>query len=125
MTIFGGSKFKNPSLQVANEFNIGPDELSGIVFFTLSGDQTEVSEGVYFPLKTELFSGYWARVEEVFRDLFSIIQESKQATNSPQELLKTLDSRFRSMHRKLEVRPVVEYLSRAIVTIDGLPGQSF
>ena len=112
----------NPSLEVASMFGIRPNRLPGVVLFTLSDDRQGVSDGVYLPLKTEFFESDLSRVEEVFADLFSLIQECRENARSPAEHFANLRKKVASLRRSQRFRPVKEYLKGSLSSLVSFPG---
>lgn len=113
----------NPSLEVARMFGIPPNRLPGVVLFTLSEDQEGVSDGVYVPLKAKLFGEDIEHVEEVFSDIFTLIQECQGHGGKPAELLVDLQKRVKELERKERTRPVMKYLRATLVSTAGFPGK--
>ena len=46
----------NPSPEVAKLFGLPPDQLPGVVLFTLSEDKASVSKSIFLPLEAKLFA---------------------------------------------------------------------
>ena len=114
-------RIENPSLEVARMFDIRPNQLPGIVLFALADDREGVGEGVYLPLDASLFENDLPRVEQVFADLFSLIQECRGKTNNPAELFLRLREKVNSLRRREQFRPVAEYLKGTLDSLIKLP----
>lgn len=114
-------KIENPSLEVAKMFRIKPNQLPGVVLFTLSDDKLSVSEGIYFPLKTKIFENDLYTVEDIFSDLFSLIQECWAETDNQKQLHKSLKGKIISLKRQKAFHPVFEYLKRNFIAFLNLP----
>ncbi|MFQ5878939.1 MAG: hypothetical protein ACE5IZ_02030 [Dehalococcoidia bacterium] len=112
---------ENPGLEVGSIFGIRPNQLPGIVLFTLAADREGVSRGVYLPIKAELFEKDLLRVEDVFSDLFSLIQECRQRSDSPEQLLTEVDSEVKSLLRTERLRPIKSYLKQTLLELGKLP----
>ena len=109
----------NASLHVARLFGIRPNELPGIVFFTLGEDGIGVSRGVYYPLKAELFGAELGKVDKVIADIFTLVHESRDA--SSQDLLTELDKRVSAMQRSEQRRPALDFAAGALKMLADLP----
>lgn len=136
----GGGKFENPSLEVGQMFGIKPNQLPGVVLFTVSTSQMTstrpsspgvrlpsepdvfMSQGVYLPLKTELFQGDALEAERVFRDLFSLIQECREESGDSDELLEKLRDRVSALDRTQKVRPILMSLAGSVTTVIAASG---
>lgn len=116
-----GQRVTNPSLEVGRMFGIRPNRLPGVVLFTLAEDKESVSDGVYLPLKAELFTKDISRVEQVFSDLFSLIQECQEMGGSPSEILGNLQHRVRRLRRQERMRPIYEYAKGYLASLATLP----
>ena len=111
----------NPSLEVAEMFGILPNQLPGVVIFTLSEDGHGVSDGAYLPLKAELFAEDIAHVEEVFSDIFSLIKECRKEGGSPSELLENVRRRMKRLERTQRMRPLLMYAKKSLESLASLP----
>jgi hypothetical protein len=111
----------NPGLEVANMFGIRPNQLPGIILFTLSDDDDIVKDGVYLPLDTRIFADDIDHVEEVISDLFSIIQECRAESESAAELLENIRKEVRRLHQKGQLRPFVNYLRETAMSVANFP----
>ena len=116
-----GSAVENPSLKIAAEFGVIANRLPGIVFFTLYNDKTRVSSGTYFPLKPDEFKVEITHVEAVVADLFSIIQEERRESGTPQRLLANVTNRLNSLARREQVRPIGKWLLSVGESLKSLP----
>jgi hypothetical protein len=111
----GGQQIENPSLEVARLFGITPNRLPGVVLFTeLSDNAKQTSDGVYLPLRAELFANDAKTVEEILADLFSIIQECRPESDSPKALLANLDKKLASLRSGQQDRPVIASLRQYV-----------
>ena len=111
----------NPSLHVARDFGISPNELPGVVLFTLSEDKNDVSEGVYLPLESKLFVQDISRVEEVFSDLFTLIGDCRKEVKTTSELLRVVRKKVGTLRQKEKFRPVTKYLKLNLQAVATLP----
>ena len=111
----------NPSLEVAERFGILPNQLPGVVIFTLSEDGHSVSDGVYLPLKAELFAEDIPRVEEVFSDIFSLIKECRKKGGPPSSQLEYVRRRMKGLERSQRMRPLRMYAKRLLESLVTLP----
>ena len=114
---------ENPGLEVAQRFGIRPNELPGIVLFTLDEDKEKVTKAAYLPLKAELFETDPKRVEELFADLFSVIQHCREQSPDTVSLIACVDTQVNSIIRSETVRPVKAYLLRTLGDLKDLPGK--
>ena len=111
----------NPSLEVGRMFGIRPNQLPGVVLFTLAEDKEGVSDGVYLPLKAELFTKDISCIEQVFSDLFSLIQECQEMGGSQSEILENLRRRVRRLRRQERMRPIYEYAKGSLASLATFP----
>jgi len=82
---------KNPSLEVARAFGLGPDELPGVILFTeLDLTTQRTHEGVYWPLSAELFLDDADGAEARLSEMFGAVQEARAETADPDALLVAL-----------------------------------
>jgi len=72
----------NPSLQVAELFDIRPIQLPGVVVFSMLPGDENVSGAVYLPLKPEVLDDGQAGLEPFFRELFSRLQDAQESSIS-------------------------------------------
>ena len=111
----------NPSLKVASLFGIRPNQLPGVVVFTMLPDSESISEAIFLPLKARLFSEDISVVEEVFADLFALFQEAQATTITREELLAELRDKISSLNRRQILRPIVTFLGERLVSLAKLP----
>jgi hypothetical protein len=105
---YGEQTVANPSLEVARRFELRPDELPGVVFFTeLDVTQPGPHEGVFWPLKPELFEGDAREAENAFSHLFSLVQGARAEAGDPTPLLATLRRKIEMEHSAEPSKPVV------------------
>jgi hypothetical protein len=82
---------RNPSLEVARAFALGPDELPGVIFFTeLDLTTHRTHEGVYWPLSAELFLDDARAAEARLLEMFGAVQEARAETGDLDSLLVAL-----------------------------------
>jgi hypothetical protein len=111
----------NPSLDVAKMFKIRPNQLPGIVLFT--SEEGNLSHGVYLPLKLELFRDEASDAREVIADLFSLVQECREKSTTPRDLLQAIQDSVTSLKREQRRRPLILALHSALVEIGQVPKQ--
>ncbi len=111
----------NPGLEIARMFEIRPNQLPGVVLFTVSEDLEVVNDGVFLPLKARLFAEDLDAVEGVFTDLFTLIQDCRERSSSSTELLENLRNAVAGLRRRQQVRPVLEYLGDTALLILKFP----
>lgn len=111
----------NPGLEVARMFGVRPNNLPGVVLFVLSDDLEVVRDGVYLPLKAQLFRDNIDAVEEVFSDLFTLIQESRKRADDSIELLGLLRREVSRLHRRQQARPLLNYLGETAGIVLDFP----
>ena len=116
-------EFSNPSLEVAKLFDLLPNNLPGVVLFTLAKDGASVSKGVFLPLKAELFQKDIGHVEEVFSDLFGLLQKCTSTGAKGNKLLKAIEQEVNHLTSKEQLRPLVQYLRSGLVYIAKSPKQ--
>jgi len=114
-------KVINPSLQVARDFGISPNELPGVVLFTLSEDKIDVTEAIYLQIDSKLFAEDISHVQSVFSDLFTLIGDCRKEDLLLPDLLKELRRRVRNLTRREKFRPVTTYLKTSVKEIAQLP----
>lgn len=112
---------RNPSLKVAASFGIQPNELPGVVAFTMLPNSQSVSEAVFLPIRAKLFTEEQNVVEEVFADLFSVFQGALRSTKTEEELIEKLKEDFGSIKRKEQRRPIVGFLGERMRSLATLP----
>jgi hypothetical protein len=118
---------RNPSLNVARDFNILPNQLPGIVLFGRYGKQEGSAadvigtDGIYFPLKLELFDSEAGGIRDVIADLFSVIHECRKSSRNAEELMNRLRSEVAAMTRERRLRPLVMWLRGGVIEIARLP----
>ncbi len=117
---FAGGVY-NPGLEVAKMFGIKPNQLPGVVLFILDKDGKIFTKGVFLPLETKLFTEDIKAVEEVFSDLFSLIQECREKSDNAEELLQNLSDEVASLKRKGKLRPLMNYLKTAALAVINIP----
>jgi len=111
----------NPGLEVARMFGIRPNQLPGVVLFTLSDNEEIVTDGVFLPIKVQLFADDISSVEKVFSDLFTLIHECHERSSNPKELLQNLSDEFARLRTKERLRPIVGYLKETALAIVDFP----
>lgn len=101
----------NPSLKVAELFRIRPNQLPGIVLFTLIGKKgATVNRAVYLPLDTSLFSAESSLADEIFADLFAGIQKCLETTETEEQLWLALESAVEGVRSKGKRRSFIRHL---------------
>ena len=118
-----GAIQSNPSLRVASHFDIQPNELPGILAFTMLADAQGVSSAVYLPLKAELFSETSDVVEAVFADVFTVFGEALSEANSEEALIEILQEKFNAIRRREQRRPVMAFLGEQARALAKLPSR--
>lgn len=111
----------NPGLEVARMFGIRPNQLPGVVLFIVSEDLKIVKDGVFLPLKARLFEEDIDAVEDVFSDLFTLIQNCRERSHSSKELLENLQNDVKGLRRRQHARPVFKYLEDTASAILKFP----
>jgi hypothetical protein len=82
---------RNPSLEVALAFALGPDELPGVIFFTdLDLTTHRTHEGVYWPLSAELFVDDAGGAEARLSEMFGAVQQARAESGDLDSLLVAL-----------------------------------
>ena len=114
------SESRNPSLEVAQKFNLYPNQLPGIILFTAFDDDRQ-NEGIYLPLKASLFDEAPQFIEERFSDLFSLIQECERETQDQAELLGALGRKISRLRREDQLRPLKNYVEDALMIVVSSP----
>lgn len=112
---------ENPGLEVSQMFGIRPNKLPGIVLFTMLSDRDTVSDGVYLPIDGRLFEEDVNQIEEIFADLFSMIQEAQETADNADELFKVLGRRVAALRRNRGLRPIKGYLRGGLEILIKLP----
>jgi len=115
-------RIQNPSLEVGGLFGIKPNQLPGVVLFTLAPDRVGVSDGVYLPLNAKLFEGDLSHVEEVFTNLFSFIHECREISSNTGQLLENIKRKVSSLKRSERYRPLFLYIRGQLVSLTTFPG---
>lgn len=111
----------NPSPEVARMFGILPRNLPGIVLFSLLDDGKGVNDGVFLPLNAKLFEENTGHVEEIFAEVFSIIQSCRNCEDSSKNLLENLEIEIRQLRRTESMKPVWSYLQSNFTAILNFP----
>ena len=111
----------NPSLELAAHFGIQPNELPGIVAFTMFPDRASISNGVYLPLNAKLFREDLDIVEDVFADVFSIFGQALEETETEEALMKVIGERFKNIRKEEKRRPLIKFLGERIRALATLP----
>lgn len=111
---------ENPGPEVGRMFGIKPNQLPGVLIFSLTEDREGVSAGVYLPIHNNLFEGDFQRVEEVFSDLFSLIANVQRQGGTPQDKLARLKGDVAGLQRR---QRLYQYRRGAVETLKELPGK--
>jgi hypothetical protein len=114
---------ENPSLKVARIFGITADQLPGIVFFTLPKFQE--GNGVFFPLKAEMFNDNSLRAEELLSQIFSIVQKCQQQSRNEETLFQYLSIEIDKLIKREKAKPFKKYLGRNLQAISNIPTSFF
>ena len=114
---------ENPGLEVANMFDIHANQLPGIVLFTLDAKREDVKKASYLPLRTELFEADLQRVEALFADVFSVIQECRTKSRDSATLLECVEKEVNGIIRSESRRPIKAYFGQAMRDLRHLPGK--
>lgn len=116
-------KSHNPSLAVASMFGINAKQLPGIVFFTLP--EFNVGNGIFFPLDEKLFADDARHVEEILSQLFSIVQECQQESNTEEMLFQKVKSKIDTLILREKMRPIGKYMGKNLQAISNIPTSFF
>lgn len=112
---------ENPGLEVASMFDIRANQLPGIVLFSLDANREGVKKASYLPLKAELFEADLKRVEELFADVFSVIQECRAKSGDSATLLKCVEKEMNAIIRSESRRPIKTYFWQVMGNLGQLP----
>ena len=111
----------NPSLEVARLFGLRPNQLPGVVIFRTFAESDKVNEGLFLPLEAQLFNEEPQVVEDVFADLFSVLQEVQTSTATDGALIREVSRHIGSLVRAQKARPVIKFLRERLQAIAKLP----
>ncbi len=113
----------NPGLEVGNMFGIRANEVPGIILFRLDPDTEEVSvtDGIFFPLKSNLFETDKKHAEDVLSDLISLIQECRKEASEPHEFYELLKRKVERLKRRESLHPFIQYVKGVLKNIADLP----
>ena len=112
----------NPSAEVAQMFGISPNQLPGVVLFTLSEDKENVSHGVFLPINAKLFEEEVDRVEKIFADLITVIQKCRRKGHAtPEGLMEEIGAEIPRLRREDAMRPIWNYFKENLAGILNLP----
>ena len=114
---------RNPSLLVATHFGIRPNKLPGIIFFTMFQQREQVKNGVYLPIKSDLFSQDETVIEDVFASVFTACQNTLSSTIEQDALMIELNKEIKSIRRNQKMRPVYKYLGKKLESLSLLPNK--
>lgn len=117
----GGGVAANPSLEVASHFGIRPNQLPGIVAFTMLPLSEKVDQALYLPLDSKLFASGDIVVEQVFSDLFSAFQRVQELNLSETALHERLNDEIAALHREQRMRPFLRFIGDRLETLAKLP----
>lgn len=112
------ASIQNPSLEIARDFGIRPNQLPGIALLTRLSDE---KAAIYFPLKSEAFEKDSREIEALLADLFTILQECQEDAASPDQLLSRLQSEIATLRRTQQMRPILQYAKETLLTLVTLP----
>lgn len=102
---------KNPSLKVASLFGIRPNQLPGIVLFTVVDERDgAVNRALYLPLHPSLFGVKDSITEEVFADLFAGVQSCLQSTSTEEDLWPALEAVIGEVRMKGKWHVTIQHL---------------
>ena len=116
-----GEIIENPSLEVAKLFGITARQLPGVVLFNFDKSSDKVSKGVFLPIAAELFEAEPDHVEDVVADLFSLINDCRSHSPTPERLLDVLATRMNELAGRERRRPFIKYLKSLVQKLTELP----
>jgi hypothetical protein len=115
---------KNPSLEIARAFGLGPADLPGVVFFTqLDLRSSGPHDGVFWPLDIDLFRGDAREAERVFSGLFTLVNETAGHSENPSDLMTRLRSTIKDEARREQLQPLLSNLRVAGIRLLQFPGK--
>jgi hypothetical protein len=96
-SVFFGDRARtiaNPSLEVARAFDLEPDDLPGVIFFTeLDLNAQGPHDGVYWPIDAKLFADDAHEAEDKLAELFSAVQQACAVSTDATSRLAALQER--------------------------------
>jgi hypothetical protein len=110
---------ENPGLEIAQLFGITPRELPAVVLLTLDSTKTNVASGIYLPLDAVLFESERPHIEEVFAEIFSVIQQCRE--KDQHLLVPCLEREIARIRAQERRRPYWQYLHSTASTIKSFP----
>jgi hypothetical protein len=100
-----GEAIENPSLRVAHDLGVHPDEMPGFAFFSHYGLQ----KPVYFQVDVQVFSDR-DKVEALVSALFSIAQKAQEDQPNREEILSKLSELLLDYKKKKKMRDLTDWI---------------
>ena len=119
----GKAATPNPGPAVAASFRIRLNQLPGVLVFCLAADNESVGDGAYLPLDESLFQDNPNVIENAFADLFSMIQDSAESEETPQEQIASLRRRIERQQRASEIQPLIASLKASTISAISFAGE--
>ena len=125
VAVSGPDVVQNPSLEVAARFDIGANQLPGIVFFgDVDFHAFTGSRGVYWPLGLDLFSEEGRAAEAAFAELFATVRAARlRAEDETVDIVVSLQEALSDFRRSEAARPLGASMGKGVLRIVSYPGK--
>ena len=106
-------EFENPSLEIARLFDIEPAKLPGIALFSVLPD-SDAGENkvVFFQLNESIFRDQPQRVEDLFNQIFKVLNECQKSNKPSEQLLEDVRIRIEHLRRTSRVGSIWHQFKR-------------
>lgn len=119
----GNDAARNPGPAVAASFRIRPNQLPGVLIFCLADDNENFGDGAFFPLDESLFEDNPKAIEDAFADLFTLIQESAEVSETPPDQIAFISKSIKKEQRTQELRPLQAAVKAGTISVIQFAGQ--
>jgi hypothetical protein len=113
--------YQNCSLEIADQFHLGPNQLPAFLLFTLKdGSELCVEHSVWLQFKPEAFSGDAIDGQDLISDLFSAVNAARRR-KLPHELILKLQGEIDRVKQAQSMRPLKKWIRRQALNLQDLP----